>query len=76
MVDQNTKNITLGYDDVKNKTEIYEDLEESLKNFSKLHKGPILIAHSDIKTTQVYLHIVEKLRDENMAKLKSLMPHE
>ena len=55
VIDQNTKNITLGYDDVKNKTEIYEDLEESLKSFSKLHNGPILIAHSDIKTTNAAL---------------------
>ena len=39
VIDHNTKNVTLGYDDVKNKTEIYEDLQESLKSFSKLHKG-------------------------------------
>ena len=55
VINQSTKNITLGYDDVKNKTEIYEDLERSLKCFSKLHKGPILIAHSDIKTTTAAL---------------------
>ena len=60
VVDQNTKNITLGYDDVKNKTEIYEDLEESLKSFSKLHNGPILIAHSDIKTTSAALETALK----------------
>ena len=33
-----------------------------------------MLDHADFKINYVNLHTVEKLRDENMAKLKSLMP--
>ena len=33
-----------------------------------------MLDHSDFKINYLNLHTVEKLRDENMAKLKSLMP--
>ena len=46
------KKVMLGYNDtVDTDTHIYESLEVAIKNFSKLHKGPILIAHSDINVT-------------------------
>ena len=42
----------LGYSDsIDTDTHIYESLDVAIKNFSKLHKGPILIAHSDINVT-------------------------
>ena len=51
MKDRNKK-IMLGYNDtVDTDTYIYESLEVAIKNFTKLHKGPILIAHSDINVT-------------------------
>jgi len=51
MKDKNKK-IMLGYNDtVDSDTHIYENFEVAIKNFSKLHKGPILIAHSDINVT-------------------------
>ncbi len=47
-----TNEINLGYNDGVDKyAEIYERLDESLDRFSKLHKGPILIAHSDFEVT-------------------------
>ena len=47
-----TNEINLGYNDGVDKyAEIYERLDESLDRFSKLHKGPILIAHSDFEAT-------------------------
>ena len=46
------KKVMLGYNDtVDTDTHIYENLEVAIKNFSRLHKGPILIAHSDINVT-------------------------
>ena len=46
------KKVMLGYNDtVDTDTYIYESLEVAIKNFTKLHKGPILIAHSDINVT-------------------------
>ena len=51
MEDKNKK-VMLGYNDtVDSDTHIYESFEVAIKNFSKLHKGPILIAHSDINAT-------------------------
>ena len=50
----NAKNdkVMLGYSDsIDTDTHIYESLDVAIKNFSKLHKGPILIAHSDINVT-------------------------
>ena len=50
----NAKNdkVMLGYSDsIDTDTHIYESLDVAINNFSKLHKGPILIAHSDINVT-------------------------
>ena len=52
VIDDNTNKVMLGYNDtVDSDTNIYEDFETSINNFSKIHKGPILIAHSDIDVT-------------------------
>ncbi len=51
-IDIETNQINLGYNDgIDRHAEIYEKLDESLDRFSKLHKGPILIAHSDFEVT-------------------------
>ena len=48
--DQNQ--IMLGYNDtIDSDTHVYENFEKSINNFKKIHNGPILVAHSDIKTT-------------------------
>ena len=52
VINLETNEINLGYNDGVDKyAEIYERLDESLDRFSKLHKGPILIAHSDFEVT-------------------------
>tara|TARA_Y100000817_G_C16843060_1_gene538912 strand:+ start:975 stop:1889 length:915 start_codon:yes stop_codon:yes gene_type:complete len=52
VIDKKTDNLMLGYNDtVDAPPEVYEDLEKSIKRFSTIHKGPILIAHSDIDVT-------------------------
>ena len=49
VIDDKTKKIMLGYNDtLDSPPEVYENFEKSLNKFSKLHKGPILIAHSDV----------------------------
>ena len=52
VIEDKNKKVMLGYNDtVDSDTHIYESFEVAIKNFSKLHKGPILIAHSDINVT-------------------------
>ena len=52
VISDSTNKIMLGYNDtVDTDTNVYEDFEKSINYFSKIHEGPILIAHSDIKVT-------------------------
>ena len=52
VIEDKNKKVMLGYNDtVDSDTHIYESFEVAIKNFSKLHKGPILIEHSDINAT-------------------------
>ena len=59
------KKINLGYDDDinKDKPKIYENLEESLSRFKKLHSGPILVAHSNMSVTSEAVKILKKHHD-------------
>ena len=43
------------------KAKFYDYLENSLTKFSQLHKGPILVAHSDIKVTREAIKILKKI---------------
>ena len=43
------------------KAKFYDTLENSLSKFSKMHAGPILIAHSDIKVTGEAVRILKKI---------------
>ena len=61
VIDDKTNNVMLGYNDtVDSPPEVYENFEISLNRFSKLHKGPILIAHSDFDVTGKALDIANK----------------
>ena len=61
VIDDKTNNVMLGYNDtVDSPPEVYENFEISLNRFSKLHKGPILIAHSDIDVTGKALDIAKE----------------
>ena len=61
VIDDNTNKVMLGYNDtVDTDTNIYEDFETSMDNFSKIHQGPILIAHSDIEVTGQAIKIAKK----------------
>ena len=61
VIDDKTNKVMLGYNDtVDSDTNIYEDFETSINNFSKIHKGPILIAHSDIEVTGQAVKIAKK----------------
>ena len=52
VISDSTNKVMLGYNDtVDTDTNVYEDFEKSINYFSKIHDGPILIAHSDIKVT-------------------------
>ena len=52
VIDDQTNKVMLGYNDtLDTDTNVYEDFELSINNFSKIHNGPILVAHSDIKVT-------------------------
>ena len=59
--DQNKK-VNLGYDDDinKNKAQVYENFEKSLKEFIKSHSGPILVAHSNMNVTGEAIKILKK----------------
>jgi len=56
------KDVNLGYDDDINKSEpqIYENLKEAMKKFSKLHYGPVLVAHSNINVTEEAVKILKQ----------------
>ena len=61
VIDNETNNVMLGYNDtIDSPPEVYEDFEKSLNRFSKLNKGPILIAHSDIGVTGKAIDIAKK----------------
>ena len=61
VIDDKTNKLMLGYNDtIDSDTSIYEDFETSINNFSKIHKGPILIAHSDIEVTGQAIKIAKK----------------
>ena len=61
VIDDNINKVMLGYNDtVDTDTNIYEDFETSMDNFSKIHQGPILIAHSDIEVTGQAIKIAKK----------------
>ena len=58
------KNIMLGYNDtIDSDTHVYENFETSIKNFKKLHNGPILVAHSDINITGQAIQAAKKNYD-------------
>ena len=61
VINDKTNKVMLGYNDtIDSDTNIYEDFETSINNFSKIHKGPILIAHSDIEVTGQAIKIAKK----------------
>ena len=61
VIDDNTNKVMLGYNDtVDTDTNVYEDFQTSMDNFSKIHQGPILIAHSDIEVTGQAIKIAKK----------------
>jgi S-methylmethionine-dependent homocysteine/selenocysteine methylase len=61
VIDDNTNKVMLGYNDtVDTDTNVYEDFETSMDNFSKIHQGPILIAHSDIEVTGQAIKIAKE----------------
>ena len=61
VIDDQTNKVMLGYNDsIDSDTNFYEDFEISIDNFSKIHNGPILIAHSDIKVTGQAIKIAKK----------------
>ncbi|MBD1168038.1 homocysteine S-methyltransferase family protein [Pelagibacterales bacterium SAG-MED06] len=61
IIDDKTNKLMLGYNDtVDSDTNVYEDFETSINSFSKIHDGPILIAHSDIKVTGQAVKIAKK----------------
>ena len=61
VIDNSTNDVMLGYNDsMDTPPEIYENFEKSLNKFSKLHEGPILIAHSNIDVTGKAVKIAKK----------------
>ncbi len=62
VIDNNSNEIMLGYNDsIDAPPEVYENFEKSLNKFSQLHKGPILIAHSNIDVTGKAVKIAKKI---------------
>ena len=61
VINDNTNKVMLGFSDTfDTDTNVYEDFETSMDNFSKIHQGPILIAHSDIEVTGQAIKIAKK----------------
>ena len=61
VIDDKTNEVMLGYNDSMDAPPaVYENFEKSLDKFSKLHKGPILIAHSNIDVTGRAIKIIKK----------------
>ena len=61
VIDDNTNKVMLGFSDTfDTDTNVYEDFETSMDNFSKIHQGPILIAHSDIEVTGQAIKIAKQ----------------
>ena len=61
VMDNDNKKVMLGYNDsIDSDTNVYEDFEKSINHFSKIHNGPILIAHSDIKVTGDAIKVAKK----------------
>ena len=61
VIDDNTNKVMLGFSDTfDTDTNVYEDFQTSMDNFSKIHQGPILIAHSDIEVTGQAIKIAKK----------------
>ena len=61
VIDNKMNKVMLGYNDsLDAPPEVYENFEKSLDKFSKLHKGPILIAHSNIDVTGRAIKIIKK----------------
>ena len=61
-LDKDNGNLMHGYQEsIKNsKAYFYNDFKKSISKFSKMHKGPILVAHSDIKVTNDAVKIIKK----------------
>ena len=61
VMDEENQRVMLGYNDtIDRDTNVYESFDVSITNFSKLHKGPILIAHSDIGVTGLAIKDAKK----------------
>ena len=61
VIDEKTNEVMLGYSDtLDTDTNIYENFKTSINNFSQIHNGPILIAHSDIKVTGKAIKVARK----------------
>ena len=59
--DLETNKVMLGYQESigNTKAEIYGDFDNAIKQFSSMHDGPILIAHSDIKIINDAIKIIK-----------------
>jgi len=64
----NNRKVMLGYDDNKNdpKPNIYGDFEIVTKKFGNLHKGPMLVAHSEMNVTNEAVKILSKNLDNTI----------
>ena len=60
-LDEERNQLMLGYQESINNSEafFYDDFENSINEFKKIHDGPILIAHSDIKVINQGIQIIK-----------------